>query len=145
MAWILLPFPSVLNLSISKIRISCLGHRHMKTASLQQESRLYAFNLKTILPGSRPTFHHNNGSSESQIDHILVNNLDLVAFYEQKCKYTDHENLSGHDALIGSLKTISQGKNDANNMSYEDFLLSKIIWENNPCYEEQVSDMINHL
>ena len=29
------------------------------------------FSLKTILLGDRPTFHHNNGTSVSQIDHIL--------------------------------------------------------------------------
>ena len=30
------------------------------------------FSLKTLLPGKEPTFHHNNGLSETQTDHINV-------------------------------------------------------------------------
>jgi len=37
------------------------------------------FQLKTVLFGNQPTFHHNNGSS--QMDHILTNNLNVVSFF----------------------------------------------------------------
>ena len=50
------------------------------------------FSLETILPGYEPTFHHNNGSSESQIDHILTNNKDVVEFDKQLCKNIDGTN-----------------------------------------------------
>ena len=61
------------------------------------------FMLKTILPGDDPTFHHNNGSSESQIDHILTNDTDMVTFINQLCKNDDDRNLSSHDAIIGKI------------------------------------------
>ena len=57
-----------------------------------------------MLPGDDPTFHHNNGSSESQIDHILTNNRELINLYQHLCKHDDETNLSSHDASIGSIK-----------------------------------------
>ena len=104
------------------------------------------FQLKTILPGTQPTFHHNNGSSESQIDHILTNDKRMVSFYEQRCKYFDSENLSSHDVLVASIKCINiELQRDHESLQYEDFNPAKIVWENNSNYEEMTSNIVLNL
>ena len=88
------------------------------------------FSLESILPGDEPTFHHNDGVSETQIDHILTNNLRLVTFLKQRCKKEEHSNLSSHDAIIGRIKTEKECKKDDDidySDSYEDFVPKKII------------------
>ena len=60
--------------------------------------------METILSGDTPTFHHNNGTSESQIDHIMTNKPEVVTFSMQICKIDKPANLSSHDAIIGSVK-----------------------------------------
>ena len=70
------------------------------------------FQLETTFYGNQPTFHHNNGSSESQIDYILTNNLNVVSFLELKCKHNDSDNLSSHDALVASIQGISIDQTD---------------------------------
>ena len=50
------------------------------TLSIKSSKRRYEamqhfleyFSLKTILMSENPTFHHNNQTSESQVDHILI-------------------------------------------------------------------------
>ena len=105
------------------------------------------FGLHTILPGSDATFHHNNGVSESQIDHILVNNRNLVTFLEQKCKMNNSENLSSHDALIASVKSIDIAtKEDSVDVdTYEDFKPRKIIWDQNYNYENMSAEKIGNI
>ena len=66
------------------------------------------FSLQTILPGNKPTFHHNNQISESQIDHILYfipakSSLSLK-FNTQLCKKENSDNLSSHDVIIGEIE-----------------------------------------
>ena len=101
--------------------------------------------LKTILPGDDPTFHHNNGFSESQIEHILTNDTELVSYMKQLCKLDDPTNLSSHDAIIGTIQIDEPKVDDDSDFSntYEEFIPKKIIWKDNlPALAEMSSNMI---
>ena len=81
------------------------------------------------MPGNEPTFHHNNGISESHIDHILTNNINIVSFLQQKCKLEDSTNISSHDAILGRLKlNIKQNKNEEKDFkeTYTEFTPKKL-------------------
>ena len=105
------------------------------------------FCLESIVQGEKPTFHHNNGVSESQIDHILTNNKDLVSFSEHLCKKDDETNLSSHDAIIGNVKidkdkeTIEKDYRD----TYEAFEPEKIIWKDNQDYKDMTANILEQL
>ena len=104
--------------------------------------------LKTILSGSKATFHHNNGTSESQIDHILTNNSEAVSFLRQLCKYDDPTNLSSHDAIVGEIKlnNVTKHNNEEDfKKTYEDFTTARIKWEENEEYEEMVARVLEDL
>ena len=105
------------------------------------------FSLETILAGDKPTFHHNNGLSESQIDFILTNKKALFTSCDQLCTKDEPQNLSSHDALVGNIKIPKQVEiNDADySDTYEAFLPKKIIWKENPIYQEQTAEILNHL
>ena len=106
-------------------------------SSARRQEAFSSFNEKfmvgTLLPGSEPTFHHNNGSSESQIDHILTNNCDAVSFLRHICKYEDPVNLSSHDAILGQLEINSNtcDNTDESEIIYDEFTTVKIHWEPN--------------
>ena len=60
--------------------------------------------LQLQLRTENPAFHHNNQTSESQIDHILIfipekSNLE-VKFNEELCLKDDPSNLSSHDVIV---------------------------------------------
>ena len=103
--------------------------------------------LKTILPGDDPTFHHNNGFSESQIDHILTNDTELVSYLKQLCKLDDPTNLSSHDAIIGTIQIDEPKVDDDSDFSntYEEFIPKKIIWRENQEYQEMTADILHKL
>ena len=65
---------------------------------------LRLFSLATILPDDTPTFHHNNNTSESQVDHIYVyipkDSKVKIQFKDQLCLKEDSSNISSHDAII---------------------------------------------
>ena len=71
--------------------------------SFEMNKFIEMFSLTLILKNNKnPTFHHHNGS-ESQIDHIYHNQEEIIGFNKLLCKYDFSENLSSHDALIGSI------------------------------------------
>lgn len=93
--------------------------------------------LKSILPDDKPTFHHNNQISESQIDHILIFIPDScenvsVQFTEQLCQKENDDNLSSHDVIVGQLclpqNTIITSEPDYSS-SYTDFNRKKPRWD----------------
>ena len=59
------------------------------------------FCLKTVLENEKATFHHNNQTSESQIDHILMfipeKSEVKVNFKEHLCLKENPSNISSHD------------------------------------------------
>ena len=65
-----------------------------------------------------PTFHHNNGTSESSIDDVLVScNTNLVRVVDQPCTLIHPNNLSDHDPVVVNLSFI----NDNNDEEIEDY------------------------
>ena len=105
------------------------------------------FCLESILQGDEPTFHHNNGTSESQIDHLLTNNKDLVFFSKHLCKNIDSENLSSHDAIQGKIKIDANKEIVEKNYSdtYEAFEPKKIIWRENEDYQNMTECILDQL
>ena len=103
--------------------------------------------LETTHLGENPTFHHNNGTSESQIDHILTNKPEMVSFLTQPCKLDDPTNLSSHDAIIGKIKlpeTIEENDAIDYSDSYEDFIPKKIVWKDNPEYQDMTAKIVHN-
>ena len=100
--WLLITSTTILIGIDANVSENATTRRKLAFANLTQ-----TLNLETVLPGNSPTFHHNNGSSTSQIDHILTNDTKLISFLGQKCKLDDSDNLSGHDALLASIKDVN--------------------------------------
>ena len=107
------------------------------------------FSLKSIIPGTEPTFHHNNGTSETQIDFILTNNTQAVNFVTQKCKLKEPSNLSSHDAIIGQMKISKiQTTDDETDYSdtYDEFCKKKVEWmDDNQNYKNMTTKVLNQL
>ena len=79
---------------------------------------------------SAPTFHHHNGSSESNIDYFLThscNITNLVLF----CTLDTPYNLSSHDPLFATFQVLKERENSSANYShtYSDFHRRKVTWE----------------
>ena len=104
------------------------------------------FGLETILPGQEPTFHHNNGDSESQIDHILTNKPETVKFLEQRCKLNESANLSSHDAIIGTMKLKKHEEPEEKfEYEYEEFKQQKVVWEESTEYQNMSAKILHQL
>ena len=119
-------------------------HRRQKAFSTFTKE----FMLKTTHLDKKPTFHHNNGSSESQIDHILTNKPQIVSFSSHLCKLDDPSNLSSHDAVLGKIKlpeTIEETDHIDYSDSYEEFIPKKIIWSDNTEYQEMTVKILQNL
>ena len=93
------------------------------------------FNLKSIIQSDEPTFHHNNMTSNSQIDHILYNITDEshinLNFHDHLCKLNHHDNLSSHDVIVGKIKIEFNNKEASSidySNTYEDFRVNKPKW-----------------
>ena len=113
------------------------------------------FSLKTILPDNKPTFHHNNQVSESQIDHILYFIPDSyhdtkVQFHEHLCQKENSFNLSSHDVIVGQItippEPISKKEEDLSG-SYTDFKRKKPKWNESGMlgYQTQSADILGEL
>ena len=66
---------------------------------------LKTFSLCSVLTSEAPTFHHNNQSSESQIDHIYyyipAKSSLRLEFKDQLCLKDEPMNISSHDVIVG--------------------------------------------
>ena len=83
---------------------------------------------------SRPTFHHNNSKSESCIDFFLISRCETIEVGKllQLCTLDNPLNLSGHDALLCSIKVPSISENDSTTKytdTYTPFHQSRLIWD----------------
>ena len=65
------------------------------------------FSVRSVLENDSPTFHHNNLTSESQIDHILHNMHEKsnvkINLKKHLCKLNNFANISSHDALVAEI------------------------------------------
>ena len=105
------------------------------------------FKLESIIEGDEPTFHHNNGISESKIDDLLTNNRDIVSFSKHLCQKDDPENLSSHDALVGKIRINANKETIETDYSdtYEPFEPRKIVWKDSQEYKDMTSNILYEL
>ena len=83
---------------------------------------------------SEPTFHHNNGHSNSNIDFFLISNKSspkLINIFSQ-CNQQHLENFSSHDPVLSTLLVACSGKTKSENYysdTYTEFTRSRVIWD----------------
>ena len=94
------------------------------------------FSLQIVSTNS-PTFHHNNGSSESCIDYFVVANCE-VSELGQFCTLDSPTNLSSHDPITATLKQIDSENFLKYSGSYSSFQRKKVVWnvDNLSAYKE---------
>ena len=116
---------------------------------------LKEFSFQSIILDDQPTFHHNNQTSESQIDHILYFIPEQIKL---KLKLKDHlcqkevdDNLSAHDVIVGDItfahKETAEKKEPDYSNTYTDFKVKKPKWDMNNVdeYQEQTSMILMNL
>ena len=110
--------------------------------------------LKTILPAEEATFHHNNQTSESQVDHVYFYVPDSsnikVQFKQQLCLKDNPENISSHDVIIGEvfLPIIEEQKTNKDySSSYTEFTVKKPKWNksNKEEYQSETAKVLKKL
>ena len=115
---------------------------------------LRLFSLATILPDDTPTFHHNNNTSESQVDHIYVHIPEdchvKIRFKDQLCLNEDSSNISSHDVIIGQVEipVTSQDIQEKDfTSSYIPFPVKKPYWDVNKkqYYEQETKAALQEL
>ena len=104
---------------------------------------------------SVPTFHHNNQTSESQLDHVYVstpmNSKITLTFSRLLCLKENASNLSSHDVIIAGLSLpvykLSNESNKPVSTSYTSFNVRKPKWSNidKEKYQIQTADYTNQL
>ena len=109
------------------------------------------FSLQTVLNNEIPTFHHQNQTSESQIDHILYSkpaDSDVdVNLQELLCLLENPHNLSSHNVLIGELRLpVRKVENNERDLShlYTKFSVNKPVW-NEAGFSRYRNDVCNTL
>ena len=112
------------------------------------------FHLNTILHSNEATFHHNNLSSSSQIDHILYDTNEVtnisIKFFEHLCTLENDDNLSSHDVILGELN-LKMGAEPVSAVvyshTYEDFVAKKPKWNklNLDKYQQETSFVLQEL
>ena len=96
---------------------------------------LDSFHLSSIMKNENPTFHHNNGTSESQIDHIYIfvpeKSKVQIDFKEHLCLKNNPTNISSHDVIVGEInlpEPIEESETEDYSSSYTPFVVKKPIW-----------------
>ena len=100
------------------------------------------------------TFHHNNHTSESQVDHIYFYipekcKLD-VRFKEHICLKNNPTNISSHDVIVGEIffPPTKEAMSEIDySESYTDFIVKKPKWHhsNTEEYEAQTTRILKEL
>ena len=91
-------------------------------------------NLVSVSP-YQPTFHHHNGSSESNIDSFLVSKVYSSKLSNPRtlCTLDNPENLSAHDPLVSTLQvkeTVSSTGHSKYAHTYTKFDQLRVNWDN---------------
>ena len=112
------------------------------------------FTLKTITPDGVDTFHHNNMTSSSRIDHILYFIPDTNRFemnlHSHLCTLTHSSNLSSHDVIVGNLQFERRKTSDVEadySHTYLKFDVKKPVWNssNLPEYQALSYNIVKYL
>ena len=84
-----------------------------KSTSRRKESWkdfCHLFSLSIHATGA-PTFHHNNGTSESKIDFFASSSSLKIADLHQICTLESPQNLSSHDPIVATLNVQNRSEN----------------------------------
>ena len=115
---------------------------------------LQSFSLTTILKDDKPTFHHNNQTSESQVDHIYTfipdNSNVKIRIKDHLCLKEESANISSHDVIVGEIELPITSENTQENdfsSSYKPFIVKKPNWnpDKKPDYEQKTRDALEEL
>ena len=125
---------------------SNVSRKSTKRRSESMKSFLDDFSLGSILQSEQPTFHHNNQTSESQIDHIFIYIPDKssmnIKMKKHLCIKDEPSNLSSHDVIMGeiSLPVHQEVSTSVDySSSYSDFTVTKPKWniDGQEAYQKQ--------
>ena len=116
---------------------------------------LESLSLESILDHQLPTFHHNNQSSESQIDHVYFSIPEKsrirIKLKTQLCLKENPSNLSSHDVIVGEIVLPVDDQDNSEDKdfssSYTPFLVQKPTW-NGPGrerYQEETAKVLQDL
>ena len=140
------------------ILIGCDSNQSDKSTKRRTEAmkQFYSrFSLNSILLTETPTFHHNNQTSVSKIDHILYfvpeNSTVNVKLHNHLCVLENSSNLSSHDTLVGQLtlpyvNNSSETETDYSS-TYIPFIVSKPKWNEAGLlgYQKQSAEILTKL
>ena len=141
----------------SSILIGADTNQSEKSTGRRKEAMrrfLDEFSLKSVLLDSRPTFHHNNQISETQIDHILYyvpqEKQMKVNFKDHICQKLESDNLSAHDVIVGDISIVQSTSKQAEvdySETYTEFRVKKPKWDkdNVENYQEQTARILSEL
>ena len=110
--------------------------------------------LHSISKSDEATFHQNNQTSSSQIDHILCHfsekSKTTIHFLKQICTLEDSDNLSSHDVIIGMMNIPVIAEDEAVNdysETYENFSVRKPKWDmtNLQDYQKQTFSVLHEI
>ena len=93
------------------------------------------FSLQSLVSPMNATFHHNNGTSSSQIDNILYHIPNNVkAFMNMKkhlCNRVESSNISAHDVIVGEIdiEIVTSSHDDRKPLIYSQFDPQKPKWD----------------
>ena len=82
----------------------------------------------------KPTFHHHNGSSQSNIDYFFISkkSAPMLTNLKSLCTLDSPENLSSHDPVTATLHLSTKVHSAANtdySDTFTDFTQEKVIWD----------------
>ena len=121
------------------ILIGCDSNQSKKSTNRRTSAMnkfLDEYDLSSILTSDKPTFHHNNQTSESKIDHIYYfipkSSKAKIEFHEHLCLKENPSNLSAHDVIVGNInipKILTSNSSEDLSSSYTQFPVKKIKWD----------------
>ena len=97
--------------AISILIIGCDSNQSEKSTKRRitaMTDMLRDFHFQPVLSGNEPTFHHNNQTSESQIDNIYYfipssSSTISLELFKHLCLKDNYENLSSHDVIVNEI------------------------------------------
>ena len=115
---------------------------------------LDSFSLNSILINEEATFHHNNQTSESQIDHVYYfipeKSKFKIHLKEHICLKDEPSNFSSHDVIVGEIDfpvtPVDVTKEDFSS-SYTPFIVKKPKWDDDgkKAYQLQTAKILHEL
>ena len=131
---------------------SNVSEKSTKRRYTSMNSFVNSHELNSIITSEEPTFHHNNKTSESQIDHVYFSPSETLSIKLQEhiCLKNEPSNFSSHDVLVGviTVPVTSSAPKMTNSLStYTPFQVTRIDWSNpeKDGYQEDTAKLLDNL